>query len=287
MPTYDEGIQAKLDSARSKLEEFRAEVRTVTETQRNKVQVIQIGEKSWSPRLTENFDAPLIKWSILTGEIVLHLRSALDHLVYRLVCENGGEPTTQNKFPIVWDIDEICEELLSSEKGLKYGKKTRKYVDTTLEGVGEREKFRILLSQGFDMHRGEYGAYDISTNPSEFSQLNYLCNVDKHRHLISVQPKPGGLTDDYRARQDGTMKKGELPPGLCNTDFEIDVCFRFEQDDDRPSDLSGWVDDILTDITLAVEHTIDYVSSRSLKPFAYLTNEEKNQLRRMNQQRPR
>ena len=57
-------IQAKLDSARSKLEEFRAEVRTVIEAQRNKVKVIQIGEQSLSPRLTENFDAPLTKWSI-------------------------------------------------------------------------------------------------------------------------------------------------------------------------------------------------------------------------------
>lgn len=287
MPTYDEGIQAKLESARDKLEELRAEVRTFAEAQRNKVQVIQIEEKSWSPRLTENFDTPLTKWSILTGEIVHHLRSALDHLVYRLVSENGGEPTTQNQFPIVWDIDKICEEVVSSEKGLNYVRDKRKFADRALLGVGEREKSRILLSQGFNMYQGEYGAYDISTNPFEFRQLNYLWNVDKHRHLISVQLKLGGLTDDYRARQDGTMRKGELPPALCNTDFEIDVCFRFEQDDDRPSDLSGWVDDILTDITLAVEHTIDYISGSSLKPFAYLSNEEKYQLRRMSQQRLR
>ncbi len=285
MPTYDEGIQAKLDTARSKLEEFRDEVRTFAETQRNKVQVIQVGEKSWSLQLTENFDAPLIKWSILTGEIVLHLRSALDHLVYKLVCENGGEPTTQNKFPIVWEIDKILHKVIYSEEGSGYLKDKRKYADEALKGIGEREKDRILLSQGFNMRQGEYGVYDINTNPSEFSQLNYLCNVDKHRHLISVQPKPGGLTDDYHARQDETMKKGELPPDLCNTDFEIDVCIRFEQDDDRPSDLSGWVDNILTDITLAVEHTIDYVSGRSSKPFAYFTDGEKYQLRRMSQQR--
>ena len=136
------------------------------------------------------------------------------------------------------------------------------------------------------MHQGEYGDYDFSTNPFEFRQLNYLCNVDKHRHLISVEPKLGGLTDNYRVRQDETMQKGELPPGLCNTDFEIDVCFPFEQDDDRPSDLSGWVDDVLTGIVLAVEHTIDYVSGRSSKPFAYLANEEKYQLCRLSQQRP-
>ena len=286
MPTYDEGIQAKLDTARSKLEEFRAEVRAFAETQRDKVQVMEIGEKSWSLQLTENFDAPLTKWSILIGEIVHHLRSALDYLVYRLVSENGGEPTTQNKFPIVWDIDEICEELLSSEKGLNYVRDKRKFADRALLGVREREKSRILLCQGFNMHQGEYGAYDISTNPFEFRQLNYLWNVDKHRHLISVEPKPGGLTNEYRVRQDETMKKGEFPPGLCNTDFEIDVCFRFEQDDDQPSDLSGWIDDILTGIVLAVEHTIDYVSGRSSRPFTALDNVEKYQLRLKSQQRP-
>ena len=286
MPTYDEGIQAKLDTARCKLEKLRADIRTFAETQRDKVRIEKTDKKSWNISGATNFDAPPIAWSIQTGEIAYQLRSALDHLVYKLVCENGGKPTTRNKFPIVWEIDEICEKVLSSEKGLKYVRGKRKYADEALEGVREREKFRILLSQGFIPDAGEYGAYDISANPFEFSQLNYLCNVDKHRHLISVKSKLGGLTDDYRRREDKTMGKGDRPLGLRNTDFEIDACLHFERDDDRPSDLSGWVDDVLTGITLAVEHTIDYVSGRSSRPFAALDNVEKYQLRRMSQRRP-
>ena len=286
MMTYDEGIRAKLDAARNKLEELRADTQAFADTQRHKVWIEEKEELTWIPRLAENFDAPLIAWSISIGEIVIHLRSALDHLVYRLVRENGGKPTKQNSFPIVWKLDRICEEVLSSEKCLKYVRDTREYADTALEGIGKREKDRILLSQGFDMHRGEYGAFDISTNPFEFCHLNYLCNVDKHRHLISVAPKLGGLTDDYRIRQDETMRTGESQPGLLNTDIEISVCWRFDQDDDRPSDLVGSVDDVLTDITLAVEHTIDYVTGRSSRPFAYHSNGEKYRLRRRNQQRP-
>lgn len=284
--TYDEGIQAKLDTARRKLEELRADIQAFADTQRQKVWIEEKEEQTWIPRLADNFDAPLIRWSISLGEIVLHHRSALDHLVYWLIRENGGKPTTKNSFPIVWNSDRICEEVFSSAKGLKYVRDIRKYADAALEGIGEREKDRILLSQGFDMHRGEYGAYDFCANPFEFNHLNYLCNVDKHRHLISVASRLGGLTDDYRIRQDETMRKGEPPPRLRDTDIEISVCWHLDQDDDRPSDLVGSVDDALTDITLAVEHTIGYVSGRSSRPFACLTNGEKYQLRRRSQQSP-
>lgn len=284
MTTHDEGIQAKLDAARRTLDVLRAEVRTFAQTQRVKVEVIQTGEKSWSPRLTDKFDAPPIKWSILIGEIAYHLRSLLDHLVYKLVCENGGNPTKQNEFPIVWEIDKVIHKVIYSEKGSEYVKKGREYIDDkALKGVGEQEKAKILLNQGFIAHAGEYGSYNLNANPFEFSHLAYLCNEDKHRHLVSVELKLGGLTDDYRVRQDETIKKGELPPRLCNTDFEIDVCFRFERDDGRPSDLAGSVDDVLTDITLAVEHTINYISGRSSRPFADLANEGKYQLRRRDQ----
>ena len=287
MTTHDEGIQAKLDAARRTLDVLRAEVRTFAQTQRDKVEVIQVGEKSWSPRLTDKFDAPPIKWSILIGEIAYHLRSSLDHLVYKLVCENGGNPTKQNAFPIVWEIDKVIHKVIYSEKGSEYVKKGREYIDNkVLKGVGEQEKAKILLNQGFVPHAGESGVYDIRTDPYEFSHLTYLCNVDKHRHLILVKPKLGGLTADYHIRQQETIKKGELPPRLCNADFQIDVCLHYEKDDDRPSDLAGSVDDVLTDITLAVEHTISYISGRSSRPFADLANEEKYQLRRRDQRMP-
>ena len=287
MATYDEGIQAKLESARSKLEDLRADIRAFAETQRHKVRIEETEKRTWIPQLTDDFDAPPTAWSILTGEIAYHLRSSLDHLVYKLVCENGGKPTKQNAFPIVWEIDKVIHKVIYSEKGPEFVKKGRKYIDKkALKGVDEQQKAKILLNQGFIAHEGEYGAYDISTDPFEFSHLTYLCNVDRHRHLIFVKPKLGGLTDDYHIRQDKTMKKGEPPPTLRNTDFQIDACFHFEKDDDRPSDLSGTVDDVLTGITLAVEHTIDYVSGKSSRPFADLTNEEKYQLRHRSQQRP-
>ncbi|MCY4381871.1 MAG: hypothetical protein OXE44_01820 [Nitrospinae bacterium] len=286
MSTYDEGIQAKLDSARCKLQQLRAEVRTFAETQHDKVEVIQTRDKSWHPKLSENFDTSPIEWSISIGEIAYHLRSSLDHLVYKLVCENGGKPTKQNTFPIVWEIDKVIHKVIYSEKGSEYVKQGREYIDEkALKGVGEQQKAKILLNQGFVAQEGEYGKFDIRTDPSEFSHLAYLCNVDKHRHLNLVKLQLVGLTNDYRRRENAANEKGASRPALRNIDFPIEACFHYEKSDDRPSNLGWSVDDVLTDIKLAVGHAIKYVSGRSSQPFAYLTNAEKYHLRRRCQQR--
>lgn len=285
MTTYDEGIQAILDSARGKLEKLRADMRTFTETQRDKVEVKKTGENSWQFQRKDNFDVPPMECNLLIREVVNDLRSALDYLVHKLVRENGRNPTPRNIFPIIWDIDKILEEVLSAENGPKYVRDERKKADKALEGVGEREKFRILWSQGFDVRVGEYGDYDIRTNPSEFRQLAYLSNVTKHRHLISAKLESrGNLTPEYRSRE--REASSECLPEPRNTDFEIKVCFHFEKDEDQPSHLFGSVDDKLTSMFLAVTHTIDYVSGKSSRPFADFTNDEKYQLRRWIQWRP-
>ena len=46
---------------------------------------------------------PLIEWSILIGEILYNLRSALDHLVWQLVLANGQTPGRHNEFLIAVD----------------------------------------------------------------------------------------------------------------------------------------------------------------------------------------
>lgn len=269
MATYDEGIQAKLESAGGKLEALRVDIRTFIETQRCKI-CVEKTETGYETRLTSNFDTPPIKWSILIGEIAYHLRSSLDHLVYKLVCENGGKPTKEISFPIVWEIDKIVQEVIPPEKGSGYLKKRRESIDKkTLKGVNEQKKTKILLSQGFNIHAGEHGAYDISTDPSDFSHLAYLCNVDKHRHLNLVKLQLLGLTKDYRRHE---IEASSIS-ALSNTDFQIDAFFHFEKEDDRPSNLGGAVDDKLRGILRAVEITIDYVLGKSTRPFAYFSNQ--------------
>lgn len=41
-----------------------------------------------------------LRFSVLAGEIVHHMRSSLDHLVYALIVRNGGTPSRNNQFPI-------------------------------------------------------------------------------------------------------------------------------------------------------------------------------------------
>lgn len=43
---------------------------------------------------------PPIEWSVIAGEIVHDLRSALEHLVWQLVEATGGKPSTSNHWPV-------------------------------------------------------------------------------------------------------------------------------------------------------------------------------------------
>lgn len=45
------------------------------------------------------------RFAVLTGEIVHHMRSSLDHLICALVVANGGKPTRQHQFPICSNRD--------------------------------------------------------------------------------------------------------------------------------------------------------------------------------------
>ena len=57
----------------------------------------------------ETPDAP-IEWSIILGEILYNLRSALDHLVWQLVLANGQTPGRHNEFPIAVDHQTWLQE---------------------------------------------------------------------------------------------------------------------------------------------------------------------------------
>lgn len=47
---------------------------------------------------------PPLRFSVLAGEIIHHLRSSLDYLVWRLAIANGECPTTRNEFPIFKEV---------------------------------------------------------------------------------------------------------------------------------------------------------------------------------------
>ena len=110
-----------------------------------------------------------IEWSVMVGEILYNLRSALDHLVWQLVLANGQEPNRQNEYPIVNDES-------------KWSRKKER-----LKGVTPRVEAIIKSLQPYT--GGLYLPFDVSA----FWTLHTLCNIDKHRHLNMVIVRTSGI----------------------------------------------------------------------------------------------
>ncbi len=102
-----------------------------------------------------------LRFSVLAGEIIHHLRSSLDHLIYALIVKNGGTPYTNNQFP-------ICLTTKKFENACKRG---------LINGVSESAKQLIMNVQPY-----------TSPTPDDtvLHVINYYDIVDKHRLLVVV-----------------------------------------------------------------------------------------------------
>jgi|GEM_PF-1019915 len=105
--------------------------------------------------------SPPLRISVITGEIVHHLRSSLDHLIHALVIHNGVSPTFQHQFP-------IC----STEKAFKHADQRGQ-----IKGIGANARRLIRSVQPF-------------TTPTPEDTILYVVsqydNADKHRLLVVV-----------------------------------------------------------------------------------------------------
>jgi len=103
-----------------------------------------------------------LRWSVIVGDILTNLRSALDHLAYQLVLLDGGKPNRETKFPI----------LESAAKG----------PPVLFPGI-RRNDIQTLIEEVQPYKRGEGN----SARQHQLWALNKLVNVDKHRLLLVVQ----------------------------------------------------------------------------------------------------
>lgn len=109
-----------------------------------------------------------MRFSVVAGEIVHHLRSCLDHLICALVMKNGNQPSRQHQFP-------ICATAVSFERACKNGMikgvgssatklirsvqpyKGKKPQDTILQAIHQFDiwdKHRLLLVVNTAVHIG-------------------------------------------------------------------------------------------------------------------------------------
>ena len=120
-----------------------------------------------------------LEFSILLGEIIYNLRSALDQCVFQLALNHTGVEKSQTMFPIFTDVDDF------QKKGA-----------WRIESVGDGPQALIESLQ-------PYPDRSLAINHS-LLDLNNLSNADKHRavHLWGLSFLPGKMEVASGARID-------------------------------------------------------------------------------------
>lgn len=94
------GVRAKLDRADAHLKSLQEEVATFLDSETYGVRHhFHPDGRHYTLSVQIKREPPLLL-SVLVGDLVHNLRSALDHLAWQLVLANGGTPTRATQFPI-------------------------------------------------------------------------------------------------------------------------------------------------------------------------------------------
>ncbi|MDE0146112.1 MAG: hypothetical protein OXL95_09610 [Nitrospira sp.] len=241
MAIYLEAICAKIGRADRELHALRTDMENFCERQR--VEQKRITRKNPDGKSADIVEAFLadsektpIEWSVRIGEIVYNLRSSLDHLVWQLVVDNGKNPSRKNAFPIF--SEESDWENMTKDK---------------LSGVRYEIKKRIRDLQPFG------GGLGLPFNVNVFGQLDYLCNVDKHRHLNLVCTTLRGLKPEAHSGE--ALDAFEEKRPISRDAFQVGIKFSRE----KSSPVAGFVvSDILEECVDAVRGAVDHIVGRHL-----------------------
>ncbi len=195
------GVREKVIRARQHLKTFNAQVAAWQRTSPHGIRrqyEDHIPEKSGRPGLTWRAwvnNPPPVRLSIIAGDVIHNLRSALDHLAWALVLENGGEPNDEGR--------PKTQFVIRTKPRIKYG--TQPLVIATKSGsISPAAQCIIEAVQPHD--RPEKPLYALLA----------MSNIDKHRTLliaslsmgqITLKTPDGGMTvHAFRSNvEDGTM----------------------------------------------------------------------------------
>ena len=165
------GVHAKLRRAREQIQEVKDEAdRLCKDVTHGIVREMRddVDEQIWMYR-GPTPKVP-ITWSVIVGETLYNMRSALDHLVWQLVLTNLQIPGRHNEFPIARDLDQWERD------------KAR-----MLKGVSQRHQAMIGYLQPFT------GGTNLPFAVSQFEKLDNLSNIEKHRHFVVAVIASSGI----------------------------------------------------------------------------------------------
>jgi hypothetical protein len=111
-----DGCCAKLNRAQETIETLDGEIKAFVKNDPNRFEIFADFQKAFEDVFKVRGDPdPPLRFAVIAGEVVHHLRSALDHLLYALIVNNGFSPTKNAQFP-------ICDNKEFLEKACKRGR---------------------------------------------------------------------------------------------------------------------------------------------------------------------
>jgi hypothetical protein len=155
-----EGVELKIERAKRHLSDLKKAVKRVLDPERYIFRKEIDSETGKHMLWIDPIPCIVPEWSIIIGEILFNLRSALDHLAYQLMILDGRSPTCKTQFPI---RDSACNKdgKLMPLKGWLMPEIKSKKILTTLNEC--------------QPYQGN-GLFNLKT----------LNNIDKHRLLLVV-----------------------------------------------------------------------------------------------------
>ena len=172
-----EAVDAKVERARGQLRRLTGEAADFCQERSRLILPEQCGDHRWWVYRGGEAALPL-RWSIRAGEFAHNLRSALDHLVWRLAAAHGecagrhGDtpcPGRHNEFPIRTRRDPAR-------------------MDVQLCGVGSAAREYIASVQPSRRSRGLHSP-DGNRVGAGLGMLRDLCNQDKHQSCLRARAR--------------------------------------------------------------------------------------------------
>lgn len=164
-----EGVEEKIDRAKRHLSDLGGLLEAALDPNRYQVVCEEEGETGKYAYRIEG--TPLVdpEWSVIVGDFLFNLRSALDHLAWQLVILDGGTPNENTQFPIL-------EAAPVDRAG------NRRPVQLK-PPVSSREILHAL-ERAQPYSRMDGAAIDATQMP--LWAIKRLNNIDKHRLLLVV-----------------------------------------------------------------------------------------------------
>jgi len=175
------GIDAKLDRADKQLEGLQAEWHAFLNRDQPAHGVLfkHNAEASFYLPTFQVYEEPPLELSVICGEIIYNLRSALDHLAAELVEAHGSRPIRRVAFPISLDETDWIRRVHFPKNAA--GKPVR----GLLHGLPKTSDAWAYIQATQPYQRGNKAA------DHPLAELNQLSNRDKHRVVGTLYVYPG------------------------------------------------------------------------------------------------